>query len=63
MKLNRKIISVSQPLNDEGEEAVRLGKSEAVSFVWELTEEVYSLTGRHDVESRLQRNVVAVTRR
>ncbi|MDD5674242.1 MAG: hypothetical protein PHC61_08770 [Chitinivibrionales bacterium] len=38
-------------------------KSEALSFVGELSEEIFSLTGRYDVKSRLQRNVVIVNRK
>jgi len=36
--------------------------AEALLFVWELTKEVYSLTGKHDVESRLRRDIVTITR-
>ena len=37
--------------------------AELLSFMWELTKEVYSLSGRYDVEQRLQRNVVRITRK
>lgn len=62
MKLNRKKVTVSQFVEDDTEEAAGISKSEALAFVWELTEEIYSLSGRYDVESRLQRNVISITR-
>jgi hypothetical protein len=37
--------------------------AELISFMWELTKEVYSLSRRYDVEQRLQRNVVCITRK
>ena len=61
MKLNRKKISVSRFVKNDIEEATHLKKSEALSFVWELTEEIYSLTGRYDVKSRLQRDVISIS--
>ena len=62
MKLNRMKVTVSRFLKNDTEEAARITKSEALSFVWELTEEIYSLSGRYDVKSRLQRNVISITR-
>ena len=62
MKLNREKVTVSQFAEDNTEEAAGITKSEALSFVWELTEEIYSLSGRYDVKSRLQRNVISITR-
>ena len=62
MKLNREIVTISQFAEDNTEEAAGITKSEALSFVWELTEEIYSLSGRYDVKSRLQRNVISITR-
>ncbi|MCK4906905.1 MAG: hypothetical protein KAS64_05115 [Spirochaetes bacterium] len=63
MKLNRKKVSISQFAKNDIEEAADLKKSEALSFVWELTKEAYSLTSKHDVKSRLQKNVVSITRK
>lgn len=62
MNVDRTKVTIVSPGRHGDEEAVRLGKSELLSFVWELTEEIYSLTGRDDVQSRLQRNVVSITR-
>ena len=33
-----------------------------IGFVWELTQELYSLTGGKDAERRLQRNVANLIR-
>ena len=38
-------------------------KAEAFELVWELTKEVFSLSGKYDVESRLQRHVVSIARK
>ena len=62
MKLNRNIISISKNLKTDIEEITPLNKSDALSFVWELTEEIYSISGRSDVKSRLQRDVIFITR-
>lgn len=62
MKLNRKKVTVLRSVEDDTEEAAGITKSEALSFVWELTKEIYSLSGRYDVKSRLQRNVISITR-
>ena len=37
--------------------------SSRLSLVWPLTQEVASLSKRHDVKQRLQRNVAVVSRR
>ncbi len=62
MKLNRMKVTVSRFAKNDTEEAIEITKSEALSFVWELTEEIYSLSGRYDVKSRLQRDVISITR-
>jgi hypothetical protein len=61
MKVDRKKIRVS-PTTEYADEVVRLEKAEALSFIWDLTEEIYSLSGKFDVKSRLQRDVVSITR-
>ena len=58
MKMNRKHIAIYKnkiPINDE---YVDLPASERIAFVWDLTREVFSLTGEYNVESRLQRDVI-----
>ena len=61
MKVDRKKVRVSQ-MTKHTDEVAQLKKADALSFIWDLTEEIYSLSGRFDVKSRLQRNVVSVTR-
>ncbi len=61
MKVDRKKVRVSQTTKHTAEVA-QLKKADALSFIWDLTEEIYSLSGKFDVKSRLQRNVVSVTR-
>ena len=62
MKLDRKQIRISKMESRKTEEPVEMTQSEAVSFVWELTQEVFSLSGKYDVKSRLQRHAVSITR-
>jgi len=62
MKLNRKKVSISQFAKNDIEEVAHLTKSEVISFVWELTEEIYSLSRKYDVKSRLQRNIISINR-
>lgn len=62
MKLNRKVVTISKFVKNDTDKAAIMTKSEALSFVWELTEEIYSISGRYNAESRLQRNVISITR-
>ena len=62
MMLNRKHIRLSKMKSENKNEPAEMTKSEALSFLWELTQEVYSLSGRYDVKSRLQRHAVSITR-
>ncbi len=61
MKVDRKKVRVSQTAKHP-DEGAQLKKADAFLFVWDLTEEIVSLSGRFDVKSGLQRNVVSVTR-
>jgi hypothetical protein len=52
-------------LLSEGEttsDFVNLPPAECVEIVWELTRELWSLTGKFDAEQRLQRNVAVLKR-
>jgi len=62
MKLQRDVIRIHRgfELHDG---ASPLSREELLASVWDLTEEVYSLTGTYDAQSRLQRDVVAIARR
>ncbi|HNQ32085.1 MAG TPA: hypothetical protein PKJ68_06390 [Candidatus Woesebacteria bacterium] len=57
--LNRKKVVLLRNGAKESDKPAPLSPAEGLACVWDLTAEVYSLTGKHDVESRLQRNVVA----
>lgn len=63
MKLNRRIVKISKMKSEKNEGPAHMTMSEGISFLWELTEEVFSLSGRYDVKSRLQRHVVSITRK
>ena len=63
MKMNRKQIAIYKDKIPHNDEYVNLPSNECIAFVWELTEEIYALTGEHDVKSRLQRNVVNLIRK
>jgi len=63
MKLNRRIVRISKVKSEDNEDPAHMTMSEGLSFLWELTEEVFSLSGRYDVKSRLQRHVVSITRK
>jgi hypothetical protein len=63
MQMNRKVVTIHQNKAFHDDEYVNLPARECISFVWELTREIYSLTGEFDVESRLQRNVVNIIRK
>jgi hypothetical protein len=62
MKLARDIIRKS-PLHHDDDNFVSGTMEERVLMVWEITREVAALSPHHDVERRLQRNVVQVERR
>jgi len=61
MKVDRKKVRISQTAKHT-DEVDQLKKADALSFIWDLAEEIVSLSGRLDVKSGLQRNVVSITR-
>jgi hypothetical protein len=63
MVLDRKQVRVFRAEPEQPEPPVNMTKSDAFSFVWELTQEVFSLSRSYDVKSRLQRHVVSVARK
>lgn len=60
--MNRKQVDVYKSKIHHDDEYVDLPSSERLFFVWELTKEIYALTGEYDVKSRLQRNVININR-
>jgi hypothetical protein len=63
IRLQRDKIKIVHNKNDASDDYVLASPEECMSFVWELTKEVYSLSGEYDVESRLQRHVVHIIRK
>jgi hypothetical protein len=63
MKLARQIISKSPLRGHRDDNFVSGGIAKRVLMVWPITREVAALSPHHDVEQRLQRDVVRVTRR
>ena len=56
MKL-RKTITKLKKLTKEEDSFVNASQAELISFMWELTAEIWSLRGADYVEQRLQRDV------
>ena len=64
MKLRRDVFRVVPMKSPEAEDNfVDLPPAERVSLVWDLTEEVFSLSGEYDVKSRLQRDVITIIKK
>jgi hypothetical protein len=63
MRLDRSRVRLTRGKEPEYDKPTPLTKAEAVSFMWELAREVFSLAGTSDVESRLQRHVVSLARK
>lgn len=42
---------------------VKLSPEKRVSFMWELTEELWSLAGNYNAEQRLQRNITRLIKK
>jgi hypothetical protein len=61
MKLKKKIVRLKN-MSDKDDSFVDLPPGELISFMWELTREVWSLRGKDFVERRLQRNVTDLVR-
>jgi hypothetical protein len=57
------MVRIVKEKSEDDEGPAHISMSEGLSFVWELTEEVFSLSGRYDVKSRLQRHIVTITRK
>ncbi len=63
MKVNKNKIKILKGKHRFQDEPVSLSPEKSLSFVWELTKEIYSLSGKYDVKSRLQRDVVNIIRK
>lgn len=60
IKLQRDKVRIVKRKDDAADDYVSASPEECISFVWELTKEIYSLSGEYDAESRLQRDVVRI---
>lgn len=56
MKVNKKITALKK-LGEEEDSYVEASPEERISFMWELTAELWSLKDEKNVKRRLQRNV------
>jgi len=56
MKLKKTIVTLKK-LTKEDDSFVNASPEELISFMWELTAEIWSLRGADYVERRLQRDV------
>jgi len=56
MRLRKKITNLKK-LTKEDDSFVKASPKKLISFMWELTAEIWSLRGADYVERRLQRNV------
>ena len=63
MKLARTIVRIIRKNSYTVESPARLTKTDAVAYVWELTREVFALSGKFDVESGLQRHIIHIARK
>jgi hypothetical protein len=63
MKLVRQIVSKSSLRGHRDDNFVPGGIAKRLLMVWPITREVAALSSSHDVEQRLQRDVVRVVRR
>lgn len=62
MKVDRFAVTVIRSNRETTRDRHSVDPSEALLFVWELTREVYALSGEYDVESGLRRDLVIVQR-
>ena len=60
--VDRKQVKIIRDMKKDIPCAVILSPAESLGMIWDLTKEVYSLSGKYDVESRLQRDVIFITR-
>ena len=63
MKLLKHCVSLKKLSHDDTEDGfVKASPKARIAFIWELTAELWSLSGVENVERRLQRDVVHLTR-
>lgn len=60
IRLQRDKIKMLEKKDNVDDDYVSASPEECLSFIWELTKEIYSLSGEYDVESRLQRDFIHI---
>ena len=63
MKMDRKHTSVHRMTDNQNVDYVSGSAKDRILLVWPLTKEIASLSIKHDVERRLQRNITSLIRR
>jgi len=61
LKVNRKIVSISNETTDQSE-FVEADSATLFEMVWEITRDLWTFAGGNDAERRLQRDVVNIIR-
>lgn len=61
--MNKNITTIGRISEERNNDFVSGSPTSRIALVWPLTEEVASLSKRHDVKQRLQRNITVVNRR
>jgi hypothetical protein len=62
IRLQRDKIKMLEKKDNVDDDYISTSPEECLSFIWELTKEIYSLSGEYDVESRLQRDFIHIMR-
>ncbi|MEI7999000.1 MAG: hypothetical protein WCH62_05795 [Candidatus Omnitrophota bacterium] len=62
IKVRRKYVALKK-MDKEEDNYVKASYAQRVLFVWELTQEVWSLKDKRNVQRRLQRHITVLTRR
>ena len=57
MRMNRSVVTVSK-----NQQSCSCPPQQALESMWELAQQSFSLTGEHDVERRLQRDVATLAK-
>ena len=62
-KMRRDVVRIGRLQDQADDDFVPGTMAERLKIAWDLTREIFSIEGRYDVERRLQRHVVLLTKR
>ena len=62
MGMKRKVVKLIRTTRQE-EPFINASPSQCISFIWDLTAEVWGMNGSKDAERRLQRNITRLIRK